>query len=159
MGRDGNPVGLRVGTLDALMLLSDEVSKFDNHAETALRRIVRALEETKSSGKLDLKVHPTDGGPTGEDPAAYMNAFKWDEAKFPKKGALPDLASSIYNDVCEQDEEVKVRLAEWSQVKAQLSALERKRGGNLMVKDMSGLVDSSAFPEHQDGTFSEMILP
>jgi len=37
--------------------------------------------------------------------------------------------------------------------------MNRKSGGNLMVKDLNGIVKISHYPAHQDGTLSEKIVP
>lgn len=154
---------LKVGTLDALMLLSDELDKFDKHADIALRRIVRAwgadLSED-SSEQLSADQLKVEMSGVGEvDPMSACQQFTWQEDRFPHKDALPELSTNIHSIICDLDDEVKDVLAKFAQIRNALNAMQRKSGGNLMVKDLNGIVKINHYPAHQDGTLSEKIVP
>ena len=61
--------------------------------------------------------------------------------------------------ICDLDDEVKDVLAKFAQIRNALNAMQRKSGGNLMVKDLNGIVKINHYPAHQDGTLSEKIVP
>lgn len=152
---------LKVGTLDALMLLSDEIDKFDKHADVALRRVTRAWSSDMSDDNFtatnDMLKVEMGGGDT--DPVAAVQGFTWQEDRFPHKGSLPELANTIHGFICDLDEEVKDVLGKFSQIRNALNAIQRKSGGNLMVKDLNGIVSIQAFVQHADGNLSEKIVP
>lgn len=154
------PADLKVGTLDALMLLSDELDKYDKHADNVLKRIVRSFSNDVSEGDLNaasnLKV---DAGSGDVDPAAYLQDFMWNESRFPCKGHLPELANAIHKEIVNSDEEVKESLQQFSQVRNAINANKRKSGGNLVVRDLNSLVNASHYVNHPSGELSEKIIP
>lgn len=148
---------MKVGTLDALMLLVDELEKLDKQCDLALRRIARAWEgdvsDEKNPTKLsDLKVEDV-------SPVKYMQGFRWDDAQFPPKGTLSDLVTTIYGTVVTSEDEVKGKSLEYQSIKNALTQLKRKSGGNLLIKDLHGIVDQTHYVAHDDGQLSEKIIP
>jgi len=157
---------LKVGTLDALMILSDEIAKYDQHADVALRRIVRAYSTDVcdeftpadlSKLKVEVGMHGSDRSQVS--PLHYLENFQWAEERFPAKGNLSELADTIHKNICESDEEVKLALANFSMVKNQLNTLKRKSGGNLLVRDLNGIVELRHYCLKPDGDPSQKIIP
>jgi len=152
---------LKVGTLDSLMYLAEEVAKFDNHTDMALRRIVRAWlgdvsDDDRPNKIADLTVPDGNGD---SPPLKALQQFRWAEERFPSKGALTELATTIYQSICELDEEVKTNLQNYASVKNQLQTLNRKSGGNLLVKDLHGVIGDKEYVTHDNGDLSEKIIP
>ena len=75
---------------------------------------------------------------------SYVTRFRWDEAKHPLMAPLRETCDSIHEGVAKLEDDLKVRVAEYNAVKAQLSALTRKSGGSLAVRDLSDCLDSHA---------------
>merc|ERR1712023_196131 len=70
---------LKVGTLDALMLLSDELDKYDKHADMTLRRIMRAwtnevVDDNETNLASALKV---DIGGVEVSAEEALCSFRW----------------------------------------------------------------------------------
>lgn len=152
---------LKVGTLDALMLLSDELDKYDKHADMTLRRIMRAwtnevVDDNETNLASALKV---DIGGVEVSAEEALCSFRWMENRFPHKQDLSTLAGEIHRQICEQDDEVKDALNKYSQIRNAINAMNRKSGGNLVVKDLHGIVDQSHYVEVMPGEFSEKIVP
>jgi len=123
--------GLRVGTLDTLMSLSDDLIKMDALSEATVWKIYRQLMELK------------DGTPTimGVDVATYaFKQFEWDEAKFQLKTPLRELCESIGGRIGGLDEELKAKMVEYNSVKGALQQGERKAQGNLIVRGLTDIV-------------------
>jgi len=152
---------LKVGTLDALMLLSDELDKYDKHADMTIRRIVRSWvndvgDENDKTSPTDLT---TDLGSGDIDAMSALQNFHWQEDRFPHKGSLPELAQNIHRQICELDDEVKENLGKFSQIRNAINAHKRKSGGNLLVKDLNGIVDQRSYVTHPNGDLSDKIVP
>lgn len=127
---------LKVGTLDSLMVLSDDLVKVNSMLEGVVNKIRRQM--------FDLAV----GGDDGEEaqvegmPAeTYMERFSWDEAKYPPRRPLKETVSAVTDIVAELEDSLKVRVSEYNQLKGQLAALTRKRMGTLVVRDLANLVE------------------
>lgn len=83
---------LKVGTLDVLVGLSDDMGKLDIYCESVTRKIAQYLGETLEdrSDKLqgNLQVN-------GVDMVTYLTRFQWDLAKYPIKQSLKNIAEII----------------------------------------------------------------
>jgi V-type H+-transporting ATPase subunit C len=100
---------LKVGTLDSLMALSDELHKVDSFVEGVTRKVAQtrfdAWEEGDGSAagaQYNLNVN----GRTMDD---FLTFFQWDDAKYPSTHSLKALVSLIHSQVGKLDEELKVR--------------------------------------------------
>jgi V-type H+-transporting ATPase subunit C len=162
---------LKVGTLDTLMLLSDELDKYDKHADIAIRRIVRSWTNDVSGdgsvGEEETTVDQLKVDMGGGDVDAFqgLQSFHWQEERFPHKTNLPELAATIHRQICELDDEVKENLGKFAQLRNAINALKRKSGGNLLVKDLNGIVDQKCYVQKVNesgqviGDISEKIVP
>jgi V-type H+-transporting ATPase subunit C len=124
---------LRVGTLDTLMSLSDDLIKMDSMSEGTVWKIYRQLTE----------LQPDDPPPTIEgvpmDLYAF-NTFEWAEAKFKTTTPLRELSESISGRIGGIDEELKTKLGEYNLVKGALQQAERKLAGTLQVRGLTDIV-------------------
>jgi len=141
---------LRVGTLDSLMSLSDDLVKLDLLAEGTTMKIYRQY--------LDLKgEEPTISGVTI---AMYaMKQFEWDEAKFAMKTPLRELSESISGRIGGLDEELKLKVTEVNNLKGALQGAERKNQGNLMVRSLTGLIKAEDIMETEFMTTVFVVVP
>ena len=126
--------GLRVGTLDTLMALSDDLMKMDTMAEATVWKICRQLTELQEKAPTIMGV--------GVDVYAFKQ-FEWDEAKFQLKTPLRELCESISGRIGGLDEELKSKMVEYNNVKGALQASERKAQGNLMVRGLTDIVSEA----------------
>jgi V-type H+-transporting ATPase subunit C len=93
---------LRIGTLDTLMHLSDDLSKTSSLVEVVvnkLRRQVHELGGPVSASQLRVK---------GLAPDTYITRFKWNEAKYQAKRPLRELVDLITESVGRIEDDLKV---------------------------------------------------
>jgi len=131
------PDSLRVGTLDALMSLSDDLVKLDLYVENVCRKIARQYFELLEKGETD------DARGLAVNGAAldlYLTRFQWDEAKYPTKSTLKELTNQISEEVSGLDEELRNKANEYNQLASNIAAAERKQTGNLLVKGLHDIV-------------------
>ncbi|KAH7332074.1 hypothetical protein KP509_20G066700 [Ceratopteris richardii] len=127
---------LRVGTLDSLLSLSDDLVKANSIVEGVTHKIRRQVEDLErltgsEAGSLSVEGVPVD---------SYITRFSWDEAKYPLVNPLRETVDTILGNVTKLEDDLKVRVAEYNNVKGQLSAINRKQAGSLAVRDLSSLV-------------------
>ncbi|KAK3042513.1 hypothetical protein RJ639_000237 [Escallonia herrerae] len=131
-----NIPNLRVGTLDSLLALSDDLLKSNSFIEGVSHKIRRQIEDLeKVSGILSSSLS-VDGVPVD----SYLTRFVWDEAKFPTMSPLREIVDGIHVQVAKIEDDLKVRVAESNNVRSQLNAINRKQTGSLAVRDLSGIV-------------------
>ncbi|KAK3262273.1 V-type proton ATPase subunit C [Cymbomonas tetramitiformis] len=132
--------GLRVGTLDSLLALSDDLVKITAVAESTTAKVRRQIGDLDRTYADDVHGLLVDGVPVER----YLTAFQWDEAKHPVNRPLKETIEKLSEDITKLDDDMKVRVSEYNGVKSQLTAMNRKSGGSLAVRDLSSIVK----PEH-----------
>jgi len=123
---------LRVGTLDSLISMSDELTKFDHTIFQTVVKIERAYYEFEGEGH-QLAV----GAGTIAD---YLRDFAWDLSKFPTSRSLAELAGLVTGHVMKLDEEQRALTSRFHDNKQMLMQLQRKRGGNLMIASLEDVL-------------------
>ncbi|KAH9607482.1 hypothetical protein KSS87_019379 [Heliosperma pusillum] len=131
-----NVPNLRIGTLDSLLSLADDLLKSNLFVEGVTHKIRRQIDELEKSSGVDAGSLTVDGVPID----SYLTRFVWDEAKYPVMSPLKETIDSIQSFVSKVEDDLKVRVAEYNNVRSQLSAINRKQTGSLAVKDLSNLV-------------------
>ncbi|CAN4089293.1 unnamed protein product [Withania somnifera] len=131
-----NIPNLRVGTLDSLLALSDDLVKSNTFIEGVCSKARRQIEELERvSGVLSSSL-TVDGVPVD----SYLTRFAWDEAKYPTMSPLKEIVDGIHSQVAKIEDDLKVRVSEYNNVRSQLNAINRKQTGSLAVRDLSNLV-------------------
>ncbi|XP_019189452.1 PREDICTED: V-type proton ATPase subunit C-like [Ipomoea nil] len=131
-----NIPNLRVGTLDLLLALSDDLVKSNNFIEGVCSKIRRQIEELERASGVASSSLTVDGVPVD----SYLTRFVWDEAKYPTMSPLKETVDGVHSQVAKIEDDLKVRVAEYSNVRSQLNAINRKQTGSLAVRDLSNLV-------------------
>ena len=98
---------LRVGTLDSLMGLSDDLVKVNSLMEAVVNKIRRQLFEMQSAAANDDR-DVTEILVEGQTPDNYLERFSWDEAKYPPRRPLQETVGTITETVQKLEEELKV---------------------------------------------------
>lgn len=127
---------LRIGTLDSLLALSDDLLKSNNFIEGVSHKIRRQIEELERISGVVSSSLTVDGVPVD----SYLTRFVWDEAKYPTMSPLRDIVDGIHVQIAKIEDDLKVRVSEYNSVKSQLNAINRKQAGSLAVRDLSNLV-------------------
>ncbi|CBI15738.3 hypothetical protein VitviT2T_025607 [Vitis vinifera] len=131
-----NTPDLRVGTLDSLLSLSDDLLKSNSFVEGVTHKIRRQIEELERGSGGESNALTVDGVPVD----SYLTRFVWDEAKYPTMSPLREIVDGIHVQVAKIEDDLKVRVAEYNNVRSQLNAINRKQTGSLAVRDLSNLV-------------------
>lgn len=136
---------LRVGTLDTLVGLGDDLAKLDIFAESVSRKIAQYLGEvledtTPTRDKLieNLKINDA-------TPSSYVQRFAWDGAKFPIKQSLKDLAEMIGKQLSQAEQDLKIKANAYNTLKSNLQSYERKATGSLLTRNVVDLVKKEDF--------------
>ncbi|XP_003741777.1 V-type proton ATPase subunit C 1-A [Galendromus occidentalis] len=133
---------LKVGTLDQLVSLSDELQKVDQFTEQVTRKLANyygdVLEDQKDKVAENLLAN-------GVDLMTYVTHFSWDMAKYPKHQPLPALTAMINKQMGIVDAELKTRSSAYNALKSNIQSYERKQTGSLLVRNLGDLVKKEHF--------------
>ncbi|NP_001005772.2 V-type proton ATPase subunit C 1-B [Danio rerio] len=168
---------LKVGTLDVLVGLSDELAKLDTFVESVVKKIAQymtdVLEDSRDKVQENLLAN-------GVDLVTYITRFQWDMAKYPIKQSLKSISEIMSKQVTQIDNDLKARASAYNSLKGSLQSLERKNVGSLLTRSLADIVKKEDFvldseylttllvivsktnyPEWQKTyeTLSEMVVP
>lgn len=109
---------LRIGTLDTLLALSDDLVKVSSAVEAVVAKIRRTVVDMAGpSAVATLKVEnlPVD---------AYLTRFKWDEPKFPLRRPLRETVEKIGEIMSHIEDDLKVSARSTEQGKSTYQAMQ-----------------------------------
>ena len=151
---------LRVGTLDALLGLSDDLVRVNAAVEGVTNKLRRQLLELSGSGNQGGEGGGgggvgtlLSGGNTSEEtasatvdgapPEAYLERFSWDAAKHPPRRPLHETAAAIAETAAKMEGDLKARAGEVAALRSALAAANRKASGSLAVRDLAPLLSKA----------------
>uniref|UniRef100_A0A8C9XMI9 V-type proton ATPase subunit C n=1 Tax=Sander lucioperca TaxID=283035 RepID=A0A8C9XMI9_SANLU len=152
---------LKVGTLDVLVGLSDELAKLDSFVESVVKKVAQymadVLEDSRDKVQENLLAN-------GVDLVTYITRFQWDMAKYPIKQSLKNIAEIISKQVTQIDNDLKTRASAYNNLKGNLQNLERKNAGSLLTRKSCGSIIQEKRIAYNDWhktyeTLAEMVVP
>eukprot|EP01134_Creolimax_fragrantissima_P006081 CFRG6081T1 len=134
------PTDLKVGTLDNLVALSDDLIKLDPFVESVVKKITYMLHDLLEDHLDKLGESMTADGLHCEE---YVRKFQWDIRKYSVKNSTKDLVQDIVKKVTDVESELKAKQLHYSTVKNSLNAVERGNAGSLLSRNLVGIVGAS----------------
>ncbi|KAI9520789.1 hypothetical protein NQZ68_013194 [Dissostichus eleginoides] len=133
---------LKVGTLDVLVGLSDELAKLDSFVDGVVKKVAQymadVLEDSRDKVQENLLAN-------GVDLVTYITRFQWDMAKYPIKQSLKNISEIISKQVSQIDNDLKSRASAYNNLKGNLQNLERKNAGSLLTRSLADIVKKEDF--------------
>uniref|UniRef100_H2YK92 V-type proton ATPase subunit C n=1 Tax=Ciona savignyi TaxID=51511 RepID=H2YK92_CIOSA len=114
---------LKVGTLDSLIGLSDDLSKLDVYAEGVCRKVAGYMGEVLEDQKDRLGSNLKAGDATLQ---SFIHHFQWNMAKYPVKLPLKSLSEIISKVVTQVDSDLRMKSHSYNNLKSNLQSMERK---------------------------------
>jgi len=152
---------LKVGTLDELMLVSDELLKLDAEAEAICRKIKAKFFELV--GSADRTKRERDINVDGVKPRKYWEVFAWNAASYPSNKKLKEIQNIIQRRIKSANNSVCQLISSYQDAKGKLNTLSRKADGNLLVQDIDDIMRAKGFDareyfKEQAGNWRERLL-
>lgn len=133
---------LKVGTLDQLVGLSDDLGKVDSYVEQVTRKVASYLGEVLEDQRERLVENLV---ANGMDLATYLTRFQWDMAKYPIRQSLKNLTDVIAKQVGQIESDLKGKANAYNSLKTSLMSMEKKQTGSLMTRNLGDLVKKEHF--------------
>ncbi|KAF1799035.1 hypothetical protein V8B55DRAFT_1387787 [Mucor lusitanicus] len=127
----------KIGTLDALVLLSDDLVKYDTVFEQSVNKLADMLntllrgQQANLQDQLLVNDKPID---------QYISTFTWNAMKYRTDKSLQETTATLSQEVTAIDNVMKNKLNLYTQNKNALQTLQRKQTGNLSVRNLNGIV-------------------
>ncbi|XP_044118010.1 V-type proton ATPase subunit C 2 isoform X4 [Neovison vison] len=132
----------KVGTLDSLVGLSDELGKLDTFAESLIKKMAQSVVEVMEDAKGKV---PENLLANGVDLPSFVTHFEWDMAKYPAKQPLVSVVDTLAKQLAQIETDLKSRTAAYNTLKTNLENLEKKSMGNLLTRTLSDIVSKEDF--------------
>ncbi|KAI7854076.1 hypothetical protein BDC45DRAFT_535948 [Circinella umbellata] len=129
----------KIGTLDALVLLSDDLTKYDTAFEQSVNKLADILANLIKSDITNGHVREymlANDKPVEE----YISTFQWNTMKYRTDKSLQEITATLNQEVTSIDNVMKTKLNAYTQSKNTLTTLQRKETGNLSVRNLNGIV-------------------
>lgn len=133
---------LKVGTLDVLVGLSDDLGKLDTYCESVARKVAQYLGEVLEDQRDKLQENLL---ANGMDLATYLTRFQWDMAKYPIKQSLRNISDIIAKQLTQIDHDLKSKASAYNNLKGNLQSLERRQTGSLLTRNLADIVKKEHF--------------
>ncbi|KAJ2238470.1 Vacuolar ATP synthase subunit C [Coemansia sp. RSA 1722] len=131
----------KIGTLDLLVRLSDDLNKFDSAYENTMSKFVDTLRALSGVTNQQLQTMLlVDDKPVDQ----YIRTFSWNNAKYRADRSLPEIVGQIADQMGVVDGALKTKMTQYNAIKNSLATVRRKQNGNLSVRTLGGVVR----PEH-----------
>ncbi|NWR30161.1 VATC1 ATPase, partial [Tachuris rubrigastra] len=135
---------LKVGTLDVLVGLSDELAKLDAFVESVVKKVAQymadVLEDSKDKVQENLLAN---GGKAGFEKDVLQKWQAKHELSFSSLDTVPFLF--IFKGVNQIDNDLKARASAYNNLKGNLQNLERKNAGSLLTRSLADIVKKEDF--------------
>lgn len=144
----------KVGSLDDLVIESEELGKVDNATEQTVAKIIDVLKSLDSHSNANYKTFPIEQQSLPE----FLVNFKWDSKKFKLDKSIQALVTDISNDTIQLDTDIKATAQSYATAKQQLAQTERKRNGDLSVKSLYNIVTKDDFITDSEYLTTSLIV-
>jgi len=128
-----NVPNLKVGTLDQLVEVSDDVTNLDSYSEQVMRKVAsytrEIIQDPEELNQILLI--------RGQDFHTSLIKFQWDVAKYPTNQSLKNIQAMISRQVSDIDSELKKRSKAYNGLKFELLNRNKRKTGSLMSRDIS----------------------
>ncbi|CCF57392.1 hypothetical protein KAFR_0C04010 [Kazachstania africana CBS 2517] len=131
----------KIGSLDSLIVESEELAKIDGQLQASISKIIETLSSLHESNTNYFKTIPINNVPLPE----YLENFHWDTRKFKLDKSIKELIGLISNESFQLDSDVKASYANYNNAKTNLIAAERKKTGDLSVRSLHDIVSENDF--------------
>lgn len=138
-----NLPSLKVGTLDALMSLSDDLQKLDQYTEQVMIKVYNYMAHSLEESDKDRLRDYTKAN--NKDLLSYCGTFQWDMAKFPIKLSIKEIHDIIAKNITKVEKDFKTKSNTFNSIKMNLAQHEKKETGSLLTRNLAPLVKEDDF--------------
>ncbi|KAF4123311.1 V-type H+-transporting ATPase subunit C [Geosmithia morbida] len=150
-----NVPDFKIGTLDALVQQADDLAKLESVAENVVSRVSESLSSILGNDADRLAQYKMVNDKPTEH---YINNFSWNKMRYRADKSLGELIDTLSKELTTVDTDVKGKISQYSSVKTNLAALQRRQTGNLATKSLTPIVDPSLLVQESEYIETHLIV-
>lgn len=131
----------KIGSLDSLVLQSEELTKIDSQIGSSITKIIEILSTLTEANTNAYKTISINNVPIPE----YLENFQWQTRKFKLDKSIKDLINDISTESFQLDADVRATSTNYNNARTNLAAAERKKTGDLSVRSLHDIVKAEDF--------------
>ncbi|NXP25932.1 VATC1 ATPase, partial [Scytalopus superciliaris] len=135
---------LKVGTLDVLVGLSDELAKLDAFVESVVKKVAQYMADVLEDSKDKVQENLLANGGNLFTFQKLWHSVKW-QAKHEFSSSSLDVFPFLFKGVNQIDNDLKARASAYNNLKGNLQNLERKNAGSLLTRSLADIVKKEDF--------------
>jgi V-type H+-transporting ATPase subunit C len=128
----------KIGTLDSLMELNENLAKLDSLVDGVVKKLERM---NKDFGNDDPKILLQQSEPSVQQ---YINEFKWEDRTYSRNRALQEIATQMGSKVKNAESDIKRLSDELNEEKQKLAQYGKKDGTSFYTQDLGEHVYTKA---------------
>ena len=128
----------KIGSLDSLVLQSEELAKIDSQIYSSLQKIVEILHALTDTQVSSITINK-------QSIPEYLTHFQWDSRKFKLDKSMKELIHDLSIESFQLDADVRATYSNYNNAKSNLAAAERKKTGDLSVRSLHDIVKAEDF--------------
>lgn len=136
----------KIGTLDSLILQSEELSKLDNQLNLSIIKsleILNSLLGESNNKNINLKID-------NQLKSSYLEKFQWKNSIYRIEKSIDELINLISNNSIQLDNDLRNSYSNYINIKNNLINLKRKQNGDLSIKSLHEIVKKDNFIQNSD---------
>lgn len=127
----------QVGTLDSLILESEELAKLDGQLQSSVAKTIDILHTvTESSAPQPVQ---------SKNVLQYVESFRWNGSKYNPDRPIPQLVKTIAEEAFALDNDVRGSYQQFQTARSNFLAADRKRNGDLSIRSLHDIVKPEQF--------------
>ncbi|KAG7814204.1 hypothetical protein KL921_000478 [Ogataea angusta] len=134
--------GFKVGTLDSLVLQSEELGRIDQQLYGSIGKVQDIMAGIHGEGDATLVAKQKIDGKTVNQ---YLESFRWNTSRYRLDKPIEELINLISNEALNVDNDLRSSYANYNQARSNLVAAQRKQTGDLSVKSLHDIVRAEHF--------------
>lgn len=127
----------KIGTLDALISQSEELSKLQQLCNGIVGKVGDTLRNVLDGDEDKIAMHKS----VNDKPLdQYLKSFSWNKVKYRADKPIAELISLLQKEMNSIDNDVRAKYNQWNGLRTSLQGLHRKQTGNLATKSLLSVV-------------------
>ncbi|ESX01220.1 hypothetical protein KL918_002861 [Ogataea parapolymorpha] len=134
--------GFKVGTLDSLVLQSEELGRIDQQLYGSIGKVQDIMASIHGEGDAKFVAKQKIDGKFVDQ---YLESFRWNTSRYRLDKPIEELINLISSEALNVDNDLRSSYANYNQARSNLVAAQRKQTGDLSVKSLHDIVRAEHF--------------
>jgi V-type H+-transporting ATPase subunit C len=149
-----NCPSFKIGTLDALISQSEELSKLEGLCNGVVAKVGDTLRNILDGDEDKIAMHKSVNDKPLEQ---YLKTFSWNKVKYRADKPIGELLSLLQKEVNSIDNDVRSKYNQYNGLRTSLQQLHRKQTGNLSTKSLVSVVNPNTLVQDSEHLETHLV--